>query len=81
MSPGGSHWPSIVRGLPAVLPAEFKTPPCFRVALLWRLHNLAKIQGNGVLIRIDGAVTPLAVLDALAAASPMLFDTIRRHTT
>jgi len=47
-----------------------------RVVLPAHLRRLAQVNGE-VRLRVDGAVTQAAVLDALEAAYPMLRGTIR----
>lgn len=51
-----------------------------RVELPAHLRTLARVSGE-VSVRIDGAATQRAVLDALEAAYPVLCGTIRMHGT
>ena len=51
-----------------------------RVVLPAHLRTIAQV-GSEVQVRVDGAVTIAAVLDALEAAYPMLCGTIRDHVT
>lgn len=51
-----------------------------RVALPAHLRTLARVDDE-VLVRVEGAVTQGAVLDALEAAYPVLCGTIRDHVT
>lgn len=51
-----------------------------RVTLPAHLRTLAHIDGD-VLLRVNGAASQRAVLDALEAKYPMLCGTIRDHVT
>lgn len=51
-----------------------------RVALPYHLRTLARV-GAEVEVRVEGAATLRAVLDALEASYPMLRGTIRDHVT
>ena len=51
-----------------------------RVVLPYHLRNLARV-GDEVAVRVDGAVTPRSVLDALEAEYPVLRGAIRDHGT
>ncbi len=51
-----------------------------RVALPAHLRTLAQ-AGAEVEVRVDGPVTPRAILDALETSYPMLRGTIRDHVT
>lgn len=50
------------------------------MALPYHLRTLARVGGE-VEVRVQGAVTQRAVLDALEASYPMLRGTIREHET
>ena len=51
-----------------------------RVELPFHLRNLARVSGE-VRVRVEGAITLGAVLDALEAEYPTLRGTIRDHGT
>ena len=51
-----------------------------RVQLPYHLRNLARV-GSEVTVRVDGPVTPRAVLDAVEASYPVLKGAIRDHDT
>ncbi len=51
-----------------------------RVVLPTHLRRLAQVDGE-VQVRVEGAATPGAVIDALEASYPMLRGTIRDHIT
>ena len=52
-----------------------------RVELPAHLRTLAQISGHEVPVRVSGAPSVSAVLDALEAEYPMLCGTIRDHVT
>ncbi len=51
-----------------------------RIVLPARLKTLARVDGE-VVVRVEGAATLGAVLDALEASYPVLRGTIREHDT
>jgi len=51
-----------------------------RVVLPAHLKTLARVEGE-VQLRVDGAATQRAILDALESDYPMLRGTIRDHVT
>lgn len=52
-----------------------------RVILPLHLRRLARIEGDGVDLEVEGPLTRGAILDALEARFPMLRGTIRDHAT
>lgn len=52
-----------------------------RVLLPLHLRRLARIDGDGVDLEVEGPVTRGDILDALEARFPMLRGTIRDHVT
>lgn len=51
-----------------------------RVVLPTHLRTLARVDGE-VTLQLEGAITQVAILDALEAKYPMLRGTIRDHAT
>jgi molybdopterin synthase sulfur carrier subunit len=54
--------------------------PMIRVVLPYHLRNLVRVDEE-VAVRVQGPITPGAVLDALEAEYPVLRGAIREHGT